>query len=254
MSFATTRSSTSGARASRSARRTARSPACCAAACCDELAAGARRGRPGRLRHAPAADRRPGQDRLHRAELPLARRRGRHRARPSSRRSSASSRTRSRRRARRCALPEGTREGGLRGRDRGGHRRALHARRRRTTRSTTSPATCSSTTSPPATGSSRRRSGCPGKVFDGSAPCGPALVTPDEAGPARRDRVQARAERRGDAGGLDRRPDPLGAGAVAHLSELMTLEPGRHDLHGDAVRRRQRARPAACGSRRGTRS
>ena len=26
----------------------------------------------------------------------------------------------------------------------------------------------------------------PGKVFDGSAPCGPALVTPDEAGPARR--------------------------------------------------------------------
>ena len=27
----------------------------------------------------------------------------------------------------------------------------------------------------------------PGKVFDGSAPCGPALVTPDEAGPARRD-------------------------------------------------------------------
>ena len=24
----------------------------------------------------------------------------------------------------------------------------------------------------------------PGKVFDGSAPCGPALVTPDEAGPA----------------------------------------------------------------------
>ena len=30
----------------------------------------------------------------------------------------------------------------------------------------------------------------PGKVFDGSAPCGPALVTPDEAGRARRDRVQ----------------------------------------------------------------
>ena len=31
----------------------------------------------------------------------------------------------------------------------------------------------------------------PGKVFDGSAPCGPALVTPDEAGAARRDRVRA---------------------------------------------------------------
>ena len=36
----------------------------------------------------------------------------------------------------------------------------------------------------------------PGKVFDGSAPCGPALVTPDEAGAARRDRDRARAERR----------------------------------------------------------
>ena len=28
----------------------------------------------------------------------------------------------------------------------------------------------------------------PGKVFDGSAPCGPALVTPDEAGPPTRSR------------------------------------------------------------------
>ncbi len=28
----------------------------------------------------------------------------------------------------------------------------------------------------------------PGKVFDGAAPCGPALVTPDEAGAARRHR------------------------------------------------------------------
>ena len=33
----------------------------------------------------------------------------------------------------------------------------------------------------------------PGKVFDGSAPCGPALVTPDEAGRARRDRLPARS-------------------------------------------------------------
>ena len=35
-----------------------------------------------------------------------------------------------------------------------------------------------------------------GKVFDGSAPCGPALVTPDEAGPRRRDRDQPDPERR----------------------------------------------------------
>ena len=41
----------------------------------------------------------------------------------------------------------------------------------------------------------------PGKVFDGSAPCGPALVTPDEAGAARRDRDLADAERRDDAVG-----------------------------------------------------
>ena len=31
----------------------------------------------------------------------------------------------------------------------------------------------------------------PGKVFDGSAPCGPALVTPDEAGAPRRDLLPA---------------------------------------------------------------
>ena len=43
-----------------------------------------------------------------------------------------------------------------------------------------------------------------GKVFDGSAPCGPALVTPDEAGPARRDRDRAHPQRRADAG----RPRP----------------------------------------------
>ena len=52
----------------------------------------------------------------------------------------------------------------------------------RPTRSTTSPATRSSTTSPPATSSSPRPQWMAGKVFDGSAPCGPALVTPEEAG------------------------------------------------------------------------
>ena len=35
----------------------------------------------------------------------------------------------------------------------------------------------------------------PGKVFDGSAPCGPALVTPDEAGPHERDLLLADPER-----------------------------------------------------------
>ena len=35
----------------------------------------------------------------------------------------------------------------------------------------------------------------PGKVFDGSAPCGPALVTPDEAGP--HDGIEFRLELNG---------------------------------------------------------
>ena len=49
----------------------------------------------------------------------------------------------------------------------------------------------------------------PGKVFDGSAPCGPALVTPDEAGARRTDLLLADPERRADAGGVHRRPDLL---------------------------------------------
>ena len=53
----------------------------------------------------------------------------------------------------------------------------------------------------------------PGKVFDGSAPCGPALVTPDEAGP--HDAISFALTLNGerDAGGVHRRPDLLGAGA-----------------------------------------
>jgi 2-keto-4-pentenoate hydratase/2-oxohepta-3-ene-1,7-dioic acid hydratase in catechol pathway len=65
-----------------------------------------------------------------------------------------------------------------------------------------------------------------GKVFDGSAPCGPYLVTPDEAGPP--DRI---------AVGLTLNGEEMQNGAtddlifsvpelVAQLSRLMTLEPG----------------------------
>ena len=65
-----------------------------------------------------------------------------------------------------------------------------------------------------------------GKVFDGSAPCGPALVTPDEAGPA--DAIEFALDLNGermqasDTGGLIFSVAAL----VAHLSRLMTLEPG----------------------------
>jgi 2-keto-4-pentenoate hydratase/2-oxohepta-3-ene-1,7-dioic acid hydratase in catechol pathway len=66
----------------------------------------------------------------------------------------------------------------------------------------------------------------PGKVFDGSAPCGPALVTPDEAGPATEIGIAL------DLNG-ERMQEDTTAGLVfaideliAHLSTLMTLETG----------------------------
>jgi 2-keto-4-pentenoate hydratase/2-oxohepta-3-ene-1,7-dioic acid hydratase in catechol pathway len=65
-----------------------------------------------------------------------------------------------------------------------------------------------------------------GKVFDGSAPCGPALVTPDEAGP--HDGIEFRLTLNGE--------QMQGASTaelifsvprlLSHLSQLMTLEPG----------------------------
>ena len=66
----------------------------------------------------------------------------------------------------------------------------------------------------------------PGKVFDGSAPCGPALVTPDEAGPT--DRISFTLDLNGQ-----RMQDALTADLIfpipellARLSRWMTLEPG----------------------------
>jgi 2-keto-4-pentenoate hydratase/2-oxohepta-3-ene-1,7-dioic acid hydratase in catechol pathway len=66
----------------------------------------------------------------------------------------------------------------------------------------------------------------PGKVFDGSAPCGPALVTPDEAGPpdAIAFSLDLNGERMQEASTSDlifSIPQLL-----ARLSCWMTLEPG----------------------------
>jgi 2-keto-4-pentenoate hydratase/2-oxohepta-3-ene-1,7-dioic acid hydratase in catechol pathway len=66
----------------------------------------------------------------------------------------------------------------------------------------------------------------PGKVFDGSAPCGPALVTPDEAGPpdAISFTLDLNGERMQEASTSDlifSVPE-----LVARLSRWMTLEPG----------------------------
>ena len=65
-----------------------------------------------------------------------------------------------------------------------------------------------------------------GKVFDGSAPCGPALVTVDEAGP--HDAIEFSLELNGEtmqSASTDDLIFPIPE-LVAHLSSLMTLEPG----------------------------
>ena len=66
----------------------------------------------------------------------------------------------------------------------------------------------------------------PGKVFDGSAPCGPALVTPDEAGP--HDAIEIALELNGETMQSASTADLIFSvpALVAHLSRLMTLEPG----------------------------
>jgi acylpyruvate hydrolase len=66
----------------------------------------------------------------------------------------------------------------------------------------------------------------PGKVFDGSAPCGPALVTPDEAGPA--DAIEFDLRLNGEVMQEGTTADLVHSipALVAYLSMLMTLEPG----------------------------
>ena len=66
----------------------------------------------------------------------------------------------------------------------------------------------------------------PGKVFDGSAPCGPALVTPDEAGPP--DGIEIALELNGETMQSASTSELIHSipALVAHLSKLMTLEPG----------------------------
>ncbi len=78
-----------------------------------------------------------------------------------------------------------------------------------------------------------------GKVFDGSAPCGPALVTPDEAGSPRCDRDLTDAERRADAGGLDREPDLQRPAAALPPLRLDDPRAGGHRLDRHAGGRRQ---------------
>ncbi|HET8822968.1 MAG TPA: fumarylacetoacetate hydrolase family protein [Thermoleophilaceae bacterium] len=66
----------------------------------------------------------------------------------------------------------------------------------------------------------------PGKTFDGAAPCGPALVTPDEAGP--HDRIEIELRLNGDVMQKSSTADLVHSvpALLAYLSQLMTLEPG----------------------------
>jgi len=66
----------------------------------------------------------------------------------------------------------------------------------------------------------------PGKVFDGAAPCGPALVTPDEAGA--HDAIEISLTLNGDQMQSGNTADLVHSipALVAYLSKLMTLEPG----------------------------
>jgi 2-keto-4-pentenoate hydratase/2-oxohepta-3-ene-1,7-dioic acid hydratase in catechol pathway len=66
----------------------------------------------------------------------------------------------------------------------------------------------------------------PGKVFDGSAPCGPALVTADEAGPP--DQIEIELKLNGEVMQSASTADLVHSipALLAHLSKLMTLEPG----------------------------
>ncbi len=65
-----------------------------------------------------------------------------------------------------------------------------------------------------------------GKVFDGSAPCGPALVTADEAGP--HDAIEFALVLNGERMQASATSDLIFGvpELVVHLSALMTLEPG----------------------------
>jgi 2-keto-4-pentenoate hydratase/2-oxohepta-3-ene-1,7-dioic acid hydratase in catechol pathway len=66
----------------------------------------------------------------------------------------------------------------------------------------------------------------PGKIFDGAAPCGPALVTPEEAGP--HDAIAISLTLNGETMQDSTTADLIFGipELIADLSSLMTLEPG----------------------------
>ena len=82
----------------------------------------------------------------------------------------------------------------------------------------------------------------PGKVFDGSAPCGPALVTPDEAGP--HEEISFSLTLNGEQMQAASTDDLIFSvpALVAHLSAADDPRARRRRLHRHAGRRRQHPR------------
>ena len=206
------------------AATTARSTRCFGAACSTRSS---RRGRrpPGRGAAPAAAARAPGEDHLHRPELPL--------AREEQGIEPPEMPTFFAKFANALAAPGATvplpaleQPGGLRGR---GGLRDRHARQGRAGGAGARPrgrATCCSTTSRRATYQFKTPQWMPGKTFDGAAPCGPALVTADEAGP--HDAIEIELRLNGEVMQQGSTADLVHSvpALVAYLSSLMTLEPG----------------------------
>ena len=94
----------------------------------------------------------------------------------------------------------------------------------------------------------------PGKVFDGSAPCGPALVTADEAGAPGRDRPQPRPRTGSACRRRERGPDLRGRRARRPPLDADDPGPGRHRLDRHAVGRRRQPPAAHLARSRATRS
>ena len=137
------------------------------------------------------------------------------------------------------------RAGRLRGRGGVRDRRPLQGRAGGARRWTTWPATRCSTTCRRATTSSRRRSGCPARRSTARRRAGPALVTPDEAGP--HDAIEIELTLNGELMQKSSTADLVHSvpALVAYLSKLMTLEPGDIVSTGTPGGRR-----AACATRR----
>ena len=89
-----------------------------------------------------------------------------------------------------------------------------------------------------------------GKVFDGSAPCGPALVTPDEAGP--HDAIEIRLTLNGEQMQGASTADLIFGVPAPALPPLPADDAGagRHRLHRHPGRGRQRPRAARLARRR----